>query len=55
MVVVFPGKASGQLVCRGRLKDVMCESQKLGIFSYHKQGKNVFEGDGNEINHTGFL
>lgn len=52
--MVFPGKASGQLVCQGGFKDIMCESQaqghyvsELGIFSRHKWGKKVPEGDGN--------
>lgn len=30
MAVVFPGKTSGQLVCQGRLKDIMYESQGRG-------------------------
>lgn len=40
VAVVFPGKASRQLVCQGELKDVMCESQgRVSHFQSSQVGK----------------
>lgn len=46
--MVFPEKASGQLVCQGGLRDLMCERQgRVRHFQLSQVEKHVSEGDGN--------